>query len=264
MQSDYSKHYSKEFYDDHASGMYNSAEIILDQIYRIFKPVSVIDIGCGQGAWLSAAESFGAKILKGYDGDWVNTDSLRSKNIDFVPVNLDLELPGLSKKYDLCISLEVAEHLAEANAEKFIELLCQASDTVLFGAAIKHQGGANHVNEQWQSHWISLFESRGYQCVDCIRGEIWHNESVEWWYKQNTFLFIRDTEAGLKARDLRPLEKPIFDVVHPQNYENKIKKYESKIKQYENELNNPDFRGCVESVRRWFGNRLRKIARLEK
>jgi len=109
-------------------------------------------------------------------------------NIDFSPVNLSGTLPKPHEKYDLCISLEVAENLPEDNAESFVDLLCQAPDTILFGAAIKYQGGAGHINEQWQTYWIKLFQSKGYECIDCVRGAVWSDVSVEWWYKQNTFL----------------------------------------------------------------------------
>ena len=225
MNEDYNKLYGKDFYENHIEGMSSSAAIVLSSIYELYKPQSVVDIGCGQGAWLKAAEDLGTKILKGFDGEWVRKEALLSKNIDFVPVNFDESMPKLNEKYDLCISLEVAEHISEENAEKFIDLLCEASDIVLFGAAIKYQGGTNHINEQWQSYWIDLFKNKGYECIDCVRGSIWNNMSVEWWYKQNTFIFIGSNNTYLKPEELRALEKPIYDIVHPTNYANKVHAY---------------------------------------
>lgn len=248
MSHNYEKLYSKEFYNKNAAGMSGSANIILGMVYKLYQPKSIIDVGCGQGAWLAAAEALGSTILKGLDGDWVNKEQLFSRNIDFTPVQLDKPLPKLNEKYDLCISLEVAEHLPEENAENFVDLLCQASDTILFGAAIRYQGGTNHINEQWQSYWIELFKSRGYQCIDCIRGAIWNNHSVEWWYKQNTFLFIGPNNKNLKVDQLKALEKPIYDVAHPVNYENKVRP-----------VNDPSFHFCKDCFNRWFSNKLRKF-----
>lgn len=55
--------YGETFYEVHGAGMFSSAEIILRKIFKLYTPKSVIDFGCGQGAWLSAAESFGATNL---------------------------------------------------------------------------------------------------------------------------------------------------------------------------------------------------------
>ena len=53
------------------------------------------------------------------------------------------------------------------------------SDVVLFSAAIPHQGGENHFNEQWPDYWSQKFERRGYSVLDCLRHLIWANPKVE-------------------------------------------------------------------------------------
>ena len=224
MEKNLSDHYDEGCYSNHREGMCRSAETVLGLLYDFYKPRSIIDVGCGQGAWLASAESFGATALKGLDGDWIKEEGLLSKNIDFLPVNFDSVMPTLNIKYDLCISLEVAEHLSEENAKHFVEFLCNVSDVVLFSAAIKDQGGENHINEQWQSYWIDLFESNGYKCFDLFRPKLWNNASVDWWYRQNIFLFVDLNNSSLHEKALRGLEKPIFDIVHPVVYErmNKI------------------------------------------
>ena len=252
MDNKYNELYDEGFYEEHAAGMSSSAEVVLGLVYSLYSSKSVIDIGCGRGAWLNAAESFGATTLKGFDGSWIKKEDLFSKKIDFVPVNFSDSLPEVNEKYDLCISVEVAEHLPESKAESFIDLLCQSSDTILFGAAINYQGGTNHINEQWQTYWIKLFKARDYECIDCIRGAIWNNASVEWWYRQNTFLFIGPNNTSIQSSKLRGLEKPIFDVVHPANYEDKARVYQKVI-------NDPDLRFCAGLVKRWFITKLRRI-----
>lgn len=125
MDTDYHELYNEYFYARHITGMSDSAKIILSLIYEHYSLESVIDVGCGQGAWLKLAESLGSKTLKGIDGDWVNTERLLSKNIEFTAVKLNNSKPTINRKYDLCISLEVAEHLSEDNAENFVQLLCE-------------------------------------------------------------------------------------------------------------------------------------------
>jgi len=214
--------YDSKFYLKHIDGMLESSGVMLKILYEYYQPKTLIDIGCGQGVWLATAEKLGAEYLVGVDGAWVNKNMLLSKNIIFIPINIEESLPSFKEKYDLCISLEVAEHLSFEKSKEFIEFLCDLSDVILFSAAIKHQGGDNHVNEQWQSYWIERFRDNNYEYVDLFRSRVWENESVKWWYKQNTFLFLKKDTLKLDFNYLKSLEKPILNIVHPLNYLNKI------------------------------------------
>jgi SAM-dependent methyltransferase len=213
--------YNNDFYTTNALGMSTSAKAILKLVFPYLNPNSVIDIGCGRGAWLAAAESLGAKNLVGFDGPWINKENLVSQNIKFYPVNFENELPELNSYFDLCISLEVAEHVSENKAKQFVDYCCTSANIVLFGAAIKNQGGVNHINEQWQTYWIKHFESNGYLCLDIIRPQVWHDSSIEWWYKQNTFLFVKKDHFQV-IDQLKKFQKPIYNLVHPENYEEKL------------------------------------------
>ena len=53
----------------------------------------------------------------------------------------------MDRKFDLVVSLEVAEHLPSECAETFVDSLTGLGPIVLFSAAIPHQGGTNHANE---------------------------------------------------------------------------------------------------------------------
>jgi SAM-dependent methyltransferase len=243
--------YNKDFYSNQLQGTFKSAEIVLDLLYRQYRPRSVIDVGCGQGVWLAVAESLGATQLKGLDGEWVSGAMLLSPQIDYSPVNFEEKLPALDQKYDLCISLEVAEHLSEAKAQTFIDFLCNASDVVLFSAAIKHQGGRNHLNEQWQSYWIKLFQANGYTCLDILRPYLWDNPSVESWYRQNTFLFINPKNAPLDLEAARSLERPIWDIAHPKIFEHKVQLYRRQIQ-------NPSLRSCLSCFKHYIAGKFRR------
>jgi hypothetical protein len=100
-------------------------------------------------------------------------------------------LTPLDRHYDLACSLEVAEHIPQAQAANFVSLLAQAAPVVLFGAAIAGQGGPGHVNEQRQAWWAALFAQRGYVAVDCIRPAIWGVPGLEWYYAQNILVYCR-------------------------------------------------------------------------
>jgi len=78
-------------------------------------------------------------------------------------------------------------------------------------AAVPRQGGERHINEQWQSYWVKLFDALGYDVHDYIRSSIWNDEQMPCWYWQNTLFFTRRglalPAAGVGAMPL--------DVVHP-------------------------------------------------
>ena len=104
----------------------------------------------------------------------------------------DLAQPlQIDRRFDLALSLEVAEHLPPECGSEFVQTLTDLSSVILFSAAIPFQGGTDHLNEQWPEYWADRFDARGYVPIDCIRRRIWRNEDVEWWYAQNLMFFVR-------------------------------------------------------------------------
>ena len=215
------KRYDGGFYADHAESSLRSAAVVLPIIYEVFRPESVIDIGCGQGRWLAAAEAAGSTTLTGLDGPWVDPKALHSPRIDFRPTDLTGTIP-IDRRYDLCISVEVAEHLPPPCAESFVDALCRASDVVLFSAAVPNQGGTEHVNEERASRWAARFESRGHACFDLIRGRVWEDARVDWWYRQNAFVYVARRSPHFATFAARPLPAAPRDLVHPDAFESKV------------------------------------------
>jgi hypothetical protein len=98
----------------------------------------------------------------------------------------------LEREFDLVLSLEVAEHLPEESAAGFSQSLARLGPIVLFSAAAPQQGGTGHLNEQWPSYWVRHFAQNGFTVVDCLRDRIWRDERIEWRYRQNLLLFVRN------------------------------------------------------------------------
>ena len=211
--------YNDRYFGHIVDGSARSAKIVLGHLFEMYQPGSVVDFGCGSGGWLLAAGSLGASRLRGFDGPWMTKEKLLSAEIDFTSTDLDRP-PALEERYDLAMSLEVAEHLRGDSAPYFVRALCAASPVVLFSAAIPGQAGTHHINEQWQSYWVKLFEAQGYGCFDVIRPAVWDNTDVEWWYRQNTFLFVDPAiePDRLNLDELRKRVRPLLDVVHPAFY----------------------------------------------
>ena len=117
-----------------------SARTILSPVIQIFAPTSVLDVGCGHGAWLQVARELGVDTIQGADGPWIDDTAL------LIPVELfrshALGTPlDLGQQFDVVISLEVAEHLPESAADTFIDSLVSHGDVILFSAAVPYQGG---------------------------------------------------------------------------------------------------------------------------
>ena len=67
---------------------------------------------------------------------------------------------------------------------------------VLFSAAIPHQGGDDHINEQWPGYWAKLFARCNYVTVDCLRDHFWDDEEVAYYYAQNMLLYVDSTRLS--------------------------------------------------------------------
>lgn len=184
------------------------APLIMDLI----APSSILDVGCGIGTWLKAFEQLGVTDYKGVDGSYVNKNLLQISQDKFEPQDLRQQW-NLNRRFDLVISLEVAEHLDEQFAEHFVDTLAKHGDVIVFSAAIPKQGGQNHVNEQWLSFWKNKFNTVNYTLYDVLRPAIWTNPKVDVWYKQNMVVFCKDGHP--LNQKLRALSSGYVDVVHP-------------------------------------------------
>lgn len=127
--------YNKIFYEDRAKGARSSAEEIIPIILNLVEPKSVIDVGCGTGTWLSVIKDHGINDILGIDGSYLDIHHLEIPKDNFL--SLDLNDPiKIDRKFDLVISVEVAEHLPIENANIFIDSLIQLGQIILFSAAI--------------------------------------------------------------------------------------------------------------------------------
>jgi len=209
--------YGTRFYDRQSDGSYVSARQVVPIVAEILSPRSVVDVGCGTGAWLKAFQEIGVLDCLGIDGDYVARSRLRIAAESFVA--MDLKNPAhLDRTFDLAMSLECAEHLEPAAAEGFVRFLTSLAPVVLFSAAAPGQGGRHHVNEQWPSYWVRLFSRFGFVAIDILRPRIWSIPDIQPWYCQNSLLYVAADKlphfpallAHSAAADGR-----MIDVVHP-------------------------------------------------
>lgn len=237
--------YDSKFFGGHREGAMSSARVVLPIVRSLVRFESVIDVGCGTGEWLSALieedesgqkrdrasagpKGAGPEFL-GLDGAWaleaglsIPRERFEVTDLSKPPANPPERADGSPRRFDLAISLEVAEHLPEAAAVKFVSLLTECAPVVLFSAAIPGQGGTNHINEQWPDYWAELFAARGYGWADAVRPRVWADSRVRWWYAQNTLIFA---ERG--ALEVQPMLRPLIEpegrkplrLVHPECFD---------------------------------------------
>ncbi|HTE02448.1 MAG TPA: class I SAM-dependent methyltransferase [Mucilaginibacter sp.] len=204
----------------HTPDIHNTraAEAIVPFICDLISPKSVLDVGCGTGTWLKVFMDMDITEVTGIDGDYVNQKKLVIPASKFIIHDLETPLK-LERKFDLVICLEVAEHLSSAHAAKLVDMLTSHGNIILFSAAIKDQGGQNHLNEQDPSYWRDLFSLKGYKFHDLIRHSFWNNDQIDWWYRQNMFLVSnRKFEAHFPEENTNLY-------VHPELFYSKVADY---------------------------------------
>jgi len=183
--------YSGTFFDQIQSESLSSARVVVPHVSELIRPTKVVDVGCATGAWLSVFGECGVKTMAGLDGPYVDPSKLLIPPDCFRAVDL-MKPFHLSERFDLAMSLEVAEHLPDASAKSFVNSLCRLAPIILFSAAIPGQMGTYHINEQWPEYWRLLFSAEGFRMFDPFRSRLWHDQRVALWYRQNMFLYIED------------------------------------------------------------------------
>jgi SAM-dependent methyltransferase len=206
--------YDRTFYKSFRNLSHSSAREIVPLILQLIPVASVCDVGCGDGTWLQVFREQRVTDIVGIDGEYVTRDLLQIPVSDFQPMDLRHRI-SLARRFDLAISLEVAEHLPESRAASLAEDLTRLAPLVLFSAALPGQGGRDHVNEQWQTYWAAMFSQYDYTFCDVVRPKIWKNRRIAYWYRQNILLFCdrrsleTSPELAASAHSLR------LPLVHP-------------------------------------------------
>lgn len=209
--------YDSAFFEGQREGSYGSARAVVPRILDVSGARSVVDFGCGIGTWLRAFEDLGLTDLTGVDGDYVDQSMLVIPSERFVRADLTKPVT-LGRTYDLVVSLEVAEHLDASCARAFVKTLTSCGSMVLFSAAIPHQGGNNHVNEQWPQYWNEFFSDNGFVCFDLLRQMFWNDTRVDWWYRQNMLLFVHASRAREFEESTGCSPGDPLALVHPERY----------------------------------------------
>ncbi len=151
--------YDKKFYEFCVNKYGAFAEELIPVLIDMYDPASVVDVGCGAAMYLAAFHKRGVKV-KGYEGSQaaLKYGLLSPEHIELYDLKNGLQS---YTRYDLCLCIEVAEHIPLEKTDILVKSLCNLSDRIIFTAAQLGQGGLNHINEQPPEFWIERFEKFG-------------------------------------------------------------------------------------------------------
>ncbi len=192
--------YDDRFFKNALALESESAAALVEILIERFAPRSVIDIGCGVGLYLKEFAVKGVDIL-GYDGSMA---AIRGSLVGDRIIMHDLEYPlTTNRQFDLCLCIEVAEHIGTRYSETLIASLTKLAPVIFFTAATPGQGplSIGHINEQPHDFWIRLFEASGYvfqnKLTKCVKEKM-EAKDVVWWIVKNLMIF---TEKSWRSKD---------------------------------------------------------------
>jgi SAM-dependent methyltransferase len=192
---DEARQYDEIFYRYQREGAIRSARYVLPKVNAELQPESILDVGCGAGAWLSVHCELGMHDVVGIDGHYVDRSVLMFNESHFFPSDISKRF-DLGRTFDLVQCLEVGEHVPKSSSNVLVDNLVRHGRRVLFSAAVPGQGGENHINEQRYEYWRYLFAQHDYVLFDFVRPLIGGDKRVEPWYRYNILLFVHVSEVG--------------------------------------------------------------------
>ena len=204
--------YSRDFFDYIDVGSRTSARKVASLLLQQMSIDTLLDVGSGHGAWAAEWLLAGVREVIAVDGDYVAPDQLAIDPSAFSAHDLSRPL-DLKRRFDLVQSLEVAEHIAADHADLFVDNLVKHGDVVLFSAAVPHQGGEHHVNEQPPQYWRERFAARGYAAFDWVRPQIANCREVKAWYRFNSLNYANEAGQERLSRTILEARVPDGEIV---------------------------------------------------
>ena len=164
--------YTSQWFKDHyqLQGEYHAVADVIDEALDICGQ-DAIDVGCGLGLILDRLIDKGWDVI-GLDGSEHARELAPLTVRPFIGhVELTEPFRGYAAPHGLVICTEVAEHLEPEYADLVVDHVVgrmAPGGRVYWTAALKGQGGLDHVNEQDPEYWIAKFAARG-MTIDAMR-----------------------------------------------------------------------------------------------
>lgn len=176
------------------------SEVIASMISKsIDKETTVIDLGCGNGAYLRYLLSKDFRSLIGIDGSIKTSYNIvefpfsRTQVLQFIKD--DLTTPIIFPEQGNVICLEVGEHIPKEHENVFIDNVVnhvKPNGMLFLSWAIPGQDGIGHVNCKPNEEVIKIFQDRGFDYLELASNSVRSLVEDELAYFKNTIMiFVR-------------------------------------------------------------------------
>jgi len=196
--ANYDEIYDEKYYTDVLDSSYKkSCEVIAESIVKVFSPKSVVDVGCGIGQLLIALKKRGV-VCRGLEYSSAALKICCKNALDVTMFDIRHDTLPKNSDADLVVSTEVAEHLSENYADRFVDILCSIADNVIITAAepaVTYIGDHTHVNEQPKEYWINKFADKGFKYNEDIVTQFhaeWKKAQIKPWFVQHLMVFHKE------------------------------------------------------------------------
>ncbi len=173
-------------------------------IVNKIKPKNFLEFGSGLG-FLAKYLNDNLKLEKSYCIEPNNIKGLynQMKTVEFLQLNIfnDKIPKEINTKFDLVISIEVAEHIERKKHDELFDFLVNHTNNwVVFSGARIGQGGHGHIAERDEEDWKSEFLKRGMVFDEkftsliresCDKKNINHRKNVMVFYKPTILRTIK-------------------------------------------------------------------------
>jgi len=206
------------------------------------KPRRVFDASCGEGLLVEAFRDWGVEAW-GIDASPCAIQHVRPNMQDYCHVgsaSRDIQGP-----YDLITCLHLLEHMHESDAQKAIQRMCEATETILFSCAAIGSNGTEPRPRLLR--WVTGFQSHGFAPDPSFDATFvnshamllrrsptpWPTDALQ------TFIALLDARAALSLKD-RLNREEVTEVTPVQKTENqhdlRIAALEAAIRDLENSI----------------------------
>ena len=132
---------------------------VAKNIYQRIEPKTVLDAGCAMGFLVEQLRALEVEAY-GMDISDYAIGQVHESIKDYCWVASITD--AINRKYDLIVCIEVLEHLQKEGSERGVEVLCQATDDILFSSSPFDYKEATHFNVQPPEYWAELFARQGF------------------------------------------------------------------------------------------------------
>jgi GT2 family glycosyltransferase/SAM-dependent methyltransferase len=219
---------------------------IADRIISDINPKTVLDAGCAMGFLV---EGLRQREVEAYGID-ISEYAIENVHPEIKPYCwVGSIAEPFQQTYDLIVSIEVLEHMSQADAEQAIRNFCTFSDRVLFSSTPFDYREATHFNVQPPEYWAEQFARHGFlRDVDFDASFITPWAVLYTRKDEPVHRIVRDYErrfwlSGKENVDLRSLNLEMRDQLA--DSEQKIQRLEKDSQQLDEILNSQTWKSVL-------------------